>query len=213
MRGSLIETMRRGLHPHRARQGAVRAPRGPAPRRARRDQPDRDDPRARHRRRCSAARSSSKRSSTSPGRPARLRRDHARGPARSCRARCCSAALFIIVANIIVDIAYAFSTRGCGTRERRRAAAASRGPARRVPHRRRGRARRRRHHLRGRSRDARSGSSASPGSGKTVSSLTTLGLTRVQGARDQRADHVRGARPADARRTTSCARSAATTSR
>ena len=63
-------------------------------------------------------------------------------------------ALFIVVANIVVDIAYAYldpagallvSAAG-------EPLLARRGPARRVPHRRRGRARRRRDHLRGRAR-------------------------------------------------------------
>ena len=51
------------------------------------------------------------------------------------------------------------------------------------------------------------------GSGKTVSSLTTLGLTRLQGAQRLGAHPVRGPRPRRAPRQTSCARSAATTSR
>ena len=46
-----------GLHPHGARQGPVRAARGPAPRRALGDHADRDAPRPRPRRSCSAARS------------------------------------------------------------------------------------------------------------------------------------------------------------
>ena len=71
------------------------------------------------------------------------------------------AAMFIIVANIVVDIVYAYLDPRVATHERRRAAAAGRGPARRVPERGRRRARRRRDHLPGAHAGTRSGSSAS----------------------------------------------------
>ena len=72
------------------------------------------------------------------------------------------ASMFIILANIVVDIAYAYlDPRVRYSIERRRAAAARRGPARRVSERGWRRARRRRDHLSGDAAGARSGSSAS----------------------------------------------------
>ena len=67
-----------GLHPHRPRQGPARAPRRPAPRRARRDHADPDDLRAR-RRRAAGRRRADRDSVRHPRhRPSELRRDHPR---------------------------------------------------------------------------------------------------------------------------------------
>ena len=97
----------RGLHPHRAREGPERASRRPAPRRALGDQPDPDDPRARHRH--AARRRDPRRSRVQHPRhrPARLHRDQALGSADRAGHRV-AGAMFIIVANIVVDVAYAY---------------------------------------------------------------------------------------------------------
>ena len=120
------------------------------------------------------------------------------------------AALFIVIANIIVDIALRLSrparpvlvSRDC-IEHHERAAALRRGPARLVPHRRRRRARRRRDLLRRRGgQDA--GIVGESGSGKSVSSLTTLGLTRSK-RRRSRAGSSSRARTWSRWTTTSCA--------
>ena len=110
-------------------------------------------------------------------------------------------AFFIVFANLIVDIVYAF----LDPRVRySMSAGAARGvrSARRVLERGRHRPRRRRHLLRGRRGETLCIVGES-GSGKSVSSLTTLGLTK--GRREREREHrVRGSRSADAPRGTRC---------
>ena len=98
----------RGLHPHGARQGPVRAPRRAAPRPALGDQPDRHDPRPRHRR--PARQLGARRNGLQHPRhrPPRTTSRSRTPTSRSSQGTVLLAALFIIVANIIVDIAYAY---------------------------------------------------------------------------------------------------------
>ena len=100
----------RGLHPHRARQGPARAARGACatalrgaitPLVTRRS--------ASTSACCSAARSSPRPSSTSPGLgAARLRRDPGRATCPRSRARCCSPRSSSSSLNLVVDVVYAF---------------------------------------------------------------------------------------------------------
>ena len=97
----------RGLHPHRPRQGPQRAPSGAAPRPALGRQPDRDDLRPRHR---GAARRRGARGNVFDipgiGRLSYEAITHSDFPI--IQGTVLVAALFIIVANIVVDIAYAY---------------------------------------------------------------------------------------------------------
>ena len=120
-------------------------------------------------------------------------------------------AFFIIMANLVVDIALRLPRSAGALLDGRRCS--SRGPARAVRH-------------RGRRREGRATASRSPsspgemlgvvgesGSGKSVSMLTVMGLTRARERDHLRLGQLRGARPARDAPTRSCARSGATTSR
>ena len=152
IRGSLIETMGEDYIRTARAKGLSRAPRGAAPRAAFGDQPDRDDPRARHRRADRQLRARRNGLQHPRHRAPELHRDHPCGlPDRArhgAASRRCSSSS--------PTSSWTSPTRssipGCATHERAGAAAARRGSARRVPDGRRRGARCRRGLLRGRAR-------------------------------------------------------------
>ena len=110
----------RGLHPHGARQGAVRARGDPPPRHPRGDHADRDRRRGSTSACCSAARSSPRPSFNIPG-IGRLAYDSIQNAdLPMIQGTVLFGAFFILIANLIVDIVYAFIDPRVGTRERAR---------------------------------------------------------------------------------------------